>query len=102
MSIEAVNQFLTKVSQDQQLQAEVDRVIETGNARQAVTQLGTKHGYQFTPEELASQFQNYQSELKTQAASNELSEEELEAVAGGFCTPAIAIATAPVVADKVW
>ena len=48
MSIEAVNQFLTKVNQDPQLQAKVERAIER-NARQAVTELGAKHGYQFTP-----------------------------------------------------
>jgi predicted ribosomally synthesized peptide with nif11-like leader len=74
MSIEAVNQFLTKVSEDQQLQAELAQAMEAENNRQATAELGAKHGYDFTPEELEAEVKNRQSEL---------SEEALEAVAGG-------------------
>lgn len=84
MSIEAVNQFLIKVIQKQQLRVEIARVIKTRNPRQAVTELGAKHGYEFTPEELVIQLQNYQNQSLARAASNELSEEELETVAGGM------------------
>jgi predicted ribosomally synthesized peptide with nif11-like leader len=93
MSIQAVNQFLTKVGEDQQLQAELAQAMEAENDRQAATELGAKHGYEFTPEELASEVENRQSEFQSRQSANELSEEELEAVAGGFCTPAIAVAT---------
>ena len=82
MSIEAVNQFLTKVGEDQQLQAELAQAMEAENDRQAATELGAKHGYDFTPEELGSEIANRQS-------ADELSEEELEAVAGGSCSAGI-------------
>ena len=95
MSIEAVNQFLTKVSEEQQLQAELAQAMESDNDRQAATALAAKYGYEFTPEELWSEIQNRQSEFQSNQASNALSEEELEAVAGGACTPAtIAAASA--------
>jgi predicted ribosomally synthesized peptide with nif11-like leader len=90
MSIQAVNQFLTKVGEDQQLQAELAQAMEAENDRQAATELGAKHGYEFTPEELGSEVENRQSEFQSRQSANELSEEELEAVAGGFCTPTIA------------
>ena len=92
MSIEAVNQFLTKVGEDQQLQAELAQAMEAENDRQAATELGAKHGYDFTPEELGSEVENRQSEFQSRQSANELSEQELEAVAGGACTP-VAIAT---------
>ncbi len=91
MTIEAVNQFLTKVGEDQQLQAELAQAMEAENDCQAATELAAKHGYNFTPDELSLEIQNRQSEFQSMQNSNELSEEELEAVAGGACTP-IAVA----------
>jgi predicted ribosomally synthesized peptide with nif11-like leader len=86
MSIESVNQFLQKVAQDTQLQEEIAKAMESENDRQAVVELGAKYGYQFTSDELGQEIQKNQ-----QAAvdSGELSEDELEAVAGGACTPMI-------------
>ena len=56
MSIEAVNKFLQKVSQDNQLQQELIEVMEFGqNDRFAITELGVKHGFDFTPKELWKQ-----------------------------------------------
>ena len=78
MSIEAVNQFLTKVNQEPQLQAEVNCAIETENVCQLVTELGAKHGYEFTIEEFSQQIEQMQK------VTGELSEEELETVAGGI------------------
>ena len=89
MTIEAVNQFLTKVSEDQQLQGELAQAMEAENDRQAATELAAKYGYDFTPDELWSEIQNRQSEFQSKQSENELSEEELEAVAGGACTPAV-------------
>ncbi|ARV58824.1 bacteriocin [Nostocales cyanobacterium HT-58-2] len=87
MSTQAVNQFLQKVSEDPQLQEELAKALDAENDRQAATELATKHGYQFTPDELWAEIQNRQSQV--QQSEGELNEEELEAVAGGFCTPAI-------------
>ena len=83
MSIKSVNQFLSKVTEDQELQAELAAAMEAENDRQAATELGAKHGFQFTPEELGSEIANRQSEFQTKQSANELSEQELEAVAGG-------------------
>ncbi len=88
MSIEAVNQFLDRVSSDRQLQAEVTQAMEAENDRLAVTQLAAKHGFEFTSEELGSQVQQT---IEAQQ-EGELNEAELESVAGGICTPAIGIA----------
>jgi predicted ribosomally synthesized peptide with nif11-like leader len=90
MSTEAVNEFLQKVTEDPQLQEELAKALEAENDRQAVTDLAVKHGYQFTPEELWAEIQNRQSEFEQKQDAGELNEEELEAVAGGVCTPIIA------------
>lgn len=76
MSIEAVNQFLTKVSEDQKLKDELSQAMESKTDRQAATKVAAQHGYNFTPEELGTQLEQIK-------AANELNEKELEAVAGG-------------------
>jgi predicted ribosomally synthesized peptide with nif11-like leader len=83
MSIEAVNQFLQKVTEDQQLQEELAKALESENDRQAATDLAAKYGYEFTPDELWAEVQNRQSEFQQKQQAGELSDEELEAVAGG-------------------
>ena len=83
MSMEAVNQFLTKVSEDQQLQAELAQAMEAEDDQQAATELAAKYGYDFTPDELGLEIQNRQSEFQSNQEAGTLSEEELEAVAGG-------------------
>ena len=82
MSIEAVNQFLEKVAQDSKIQEELAQAMQAEDDRQAVVELGSKHGFEFTGEELMTEV-----EKRQQAAidSGELSEEELEAFAGGAC-----------------
>ncbi|WP_083894164.1 Nif11-like leader peptide family natural product precursor [Rivularia sp. PCC 7116] len=99
MSIEAVNQFLEKVAKDSNIQEELVQAMQAENDRQAVVELGAKHGFNFTGDELMNEIEKRQ---KAAADSGELSEEELEAVAGG-ATPTfttivpIVTATAPVV-----
>jgi predicted ribosomally synthesized peptide with nif11-like leader len=84
MSFETVNQFLQKVSEDTLLQEELTQVLDSAeNDREAATELGAKHGYQFTSEELWQGIQNRQSEFQVSQNQEELSDEELEAVAGG-------------------
>ncbi|MGD1913915.1 MAG: Nif11-like leader peptide family natural product precursor [Rivularia sp. (in: cyanobacteria)] len=82
MSIDAVNQFLEKVAQDSKIQEELAQLIQAeDHQRQAVVELGAKYGFEFSGDELMAEV-----EKRQQAAVNsgELSEEELESVAGGF------------------
>jgi len=62
--------------------------LEAENDREAVTALAKSKGYDFSSEELWAEIQKRQAEFSQQEASGELSDEELEAVAGG-ATPAI-------------
>ena len=48
MSVEAVNQFLTKANQDQKLKAELSKAIKTENGEQATTESTAKSGNYFT------------------------------------------------------
>ena len=84
MSIQAVNQFLEKVAQDNKIQEELAQAMQAENDRQAVVELGAKNGFEFTGEELMTEIEKRQ---QAAADSGELSEEELEAVAGGACSP---------------
>lgn len=102
MSTQAVNQFLQKVTEDPQLQEELAKALEAENDRQAATDLAIKHGYQFTPDELWAEIQNRQSEFGQNQDSGELSEEELEAVAGGATPGALALSVTVVVSKIKW
>jgi predicted ribosomally synthesized peptide with nif11-like leader len=94
MSIEAVNQFLQKVTEDEKLQEELAQVLELeDNDRAAAVELGAKYGYEFTTDEIGQEIQNRQSEFQIRQEAGELNDEELEAVAGGeavIATAAIA------------
>ena len=90
MSLEAVNQFLERVNQDPALQQELAQAVESaapGEDRVAAAEIGAKYGYSFTPDEIGETMEATQK----QQSGEELSEEELEAVAGGFCTPALVV-----------
>ena len=83
MSTVAVQEFLGKVNEDQGLQEEIARAMEAENDRQAVTDLAKARGYEFTSDELWTEIENRQKDALTRQESGELSDEELEAVAGG-------------------
>ena len=84
MSSQAVNQFLQKVVEDEQLQQELAQILESqDNDREAAAALAAKHGYQFSPDELWQALQNRQSEFEAMKNRGELQDDELEAVAGG-------------------
>jgi predicted ribosomally synthesized peptide with nif11-like leader len=95
MSIQAVQDFLQAVSTDEALQNQLASAMDASNDRAAVAELANRNGYDFTPDELWQEIQARQSTIE---ANNEtqLSDEELEAVAGGsfFGIPTITIATA--------
>ena len=91
MSAEAVAQFLERVNQDSALQEELTQAInasQPGADRVAASEIGAKYGYSFTADEIGEAMEA----VEQQQSGEELSEEELEAVAGGFCTPAIVVA----------
>ena len=95
MAITSVQEFLTKVGQDEALQAELATALEAGNERQAVTELAHSKGYEFSPEELMAEVEKRQTAAKE--AAGELGDAELEEVAGGLTPtviPVIGIATA--------
>ena len=66
MSKENLDQFIQKVTDDEQLQARIGEEIDADS----LIALGTEHGFEFTAEDLA--------------ANVELSDEELDGVAGGM------------------
>lgn len=82
MSAEAVNDFLKKVAEDEALMGELAQAMEAEDDRAAVAQLAISKGYDVTPDELWAEVQKRQAE-----AGTELSDEELESVAGGFLFP---------------
>lgn len=93
MTTTAVNKFLTKVQTDEALQQELAKALEAENDRQAVTDLADSKGYDFTPEELWAEVQKRQAEAEEKQAEGELSDEELEAVAGGGTPVAVTLIT---------
>jgi predicted ribosomally synthesized peptide with nif11-like leader len=92
MTIAAVQAFLEQVTQDPSLQEELAIAMGAENDRTAVTALGQSKGFDFTSDELWQEIQARQAELETRQ-SGELSEEELEAIAGGE-TVLLSLATA--------
>ncbi|MBE7383672.1 MAG: Nif11-like leader peptide family natural product precursor [Leptolyngbya sp. SIO1E4] len=83
MSTTAVQEFLTKLGEDQTLQAELNQAMEAENDREAVTTLAKSKGYDFSTDELWTEIQARQAEMAKRQEAGELSDEELEAVAGG-------------------
>jgi hypothetical protein len=90
MSTQSVAQFLARVETDEQLQEELAQVIESASSaggegadRQGATELGEKYGFDFSSEELWAEIQKRQDQFKQRQGSGELSDDELEAVAGG-------------------
>jgi predicted ribosomally synthesized peptide with nif11-like leader len=103
MSKESVNQFLQKVTEDSGLREEVAKVLNGENYNQAATKLAAKHGYKFTSDELWAEIKEIQSQFEQRQAEGKLSEEELEAVAGGISPtiiPGAIIAFTSVLAGK--
>lgn len=92
MSTAAVSEFLEKVGGDQALQADLVKAMQAPNDREAVTQLANDKGFEFTSEELWAEVQQRQQEFESRQTAGELSDEELEAVAGG-ATPTFIFVT---------
>ncbi len=103
MSKEAVNKFLQTLTENSELRNEVAKVINGENYNQAATELAAKHGYKFTSNELWAEIKEIQSQFEQRQAEGKLSEEELEAVAGGISPtviPTAIVAFTSVLAGK--
>jgi predicted ribosomally synthesized peptide with nif11-like leader len=85
-----VEDFLNQVGEDATLQAELGQALESENDREAVTALANSKGYEFSSEELWAEIQKRQAELAQSQVTGELSDAELEAVAGG-ATPLLTV-----------
>ena len=83
MSTEAVKQFLQKVSEDRELQQELTQALNSENQQQATVELANKRGYQCSANELWIELKNAQNKFQAKLDSGEISEEQLEAIAGG-------------------
>ena len=92
MATTSVQDFLTKVGQDEALQTELATALEAENDRQAVTELAKSKGYDFSPEELWAEVQKRQA--TAQEAAGELSDKALEEVAGGISPGIVPIVSA--------
>jgi predicted ribosomally synthesized peptide with nif11-like leader len=84
-----VQEFLAKVEEDQALQTQLAQALESDNDREAVTALAKSKGYEFSSDELWAEIQKRQAEFSSKEAAGELSDAELEAVAGGGGTAEI-------------
>ncbi|MFN6486739.1 MULTISPECIES: Nif11-like leader peptide family RiPP precursor [unclassified Nostoc] len=93
MSI-TVQEFLNKIAEDQSLQSELAQALESDNDREAVTALAKSKGYEFSSDELWAEIQKRQAEFSAKETAGELSDAELEQVAGGLTPTTVAIASA--------
>ena len=84
----SVEKFLEDVNSDSGLQEELAKALEAENDREEVTKLANSKGYNFTSEELSKEIQKREKDLQKREEAGELSDEELEAVAGGV-TPTV-------------
>jgi predicted ribosomally synthesized peptide with nif11-like leader len=84
MSVNKVEEFLNQIAEDEALQADLAKALEAENDRAAVTELANSKGYDFSSEELWAEIQKRQAEFEQKQTAGELSDEELEAIAGGI------------------
>ena len=74
MSLEQANAFRDYVSQNEDVQKEIRSALMTESAK--VSEIAAKHGFTFTSEEAEQAWET--------AQENELSDFELDMVAGGY------------------
>ena len=87
MSIEDVKGFFVAITKDPVL---AEKVKEAGTDLDAILKLGKENGYEFTPEDLIA-VHDEMGEV-----GEELSDEQLEQVAGGFVSATAAAVVAGV------
>ncbi|HAX79348.1 MAG TPA: Nif11-like leader peptide family natural product precursor [Cyanobacteria bacterium UBA11372] len=80
MSSAILNQFVQDISQDTNLQQQLQEATNRESLVNKMVELGNEKGYSFTPSETEEWLESMANQS---GASGELSEEQLEAVAGG-------------------
>ena len=83
MSAVSVQEFLTKVAEDEALQAEVAKAMEAKDTPSALLALVNAKGYDFSADELERAVQEMQEADNTPQGSGEMGDRDLDAVAGG-------------------
>ena len=84
MSIESVNQFFQEVGQDAAMQQQLQSATDKPSFVNKVMELGHQKGYGFSASEVETSLNSLAAQVQSQTgADGELSEDELEAVAGG-------------------
>lgn len=78
MSKQNLEQFYTLIQSNQELQAQLGAADNQGSFAETAARLGQENGYSFTSEDV-----NAFINQKRDGVNAELSEEDLEAVAGG-------------------
>ncbi|MEM7248063.1 MAG: Nif11-like leader peptide family RiPP precursor [Acidobacteriota bacterium] len=82
MSADKALAFLNEVSKSEELQEQVGRI--SGDGAAAIARLATEHGYDCTADEAASVRSSLEAQLVQDGViDGEISDEDLEAVAGG-------------------
>ncbi|THF49683.1 Nif11-like leader peptide family RiPP precursor [Allorhizobium terrae] len=79
MSMEAMKAFYNKVQNEPALKQEAEQAVQEGPA--ALVTLAAREGFQFTEEEVAAEL------AALAAGEHELSDSDLDLVAGGFPLP---------------
>jgi predicted ribosomally synthesized peptide with nif11-like leader len=77
MAKESAVQFLDKVYSDSEFKAEVKAMVKSGSLEE-ITDVAATHGYNFSTDELK------EASAERPVVTQELSDEELESVAGGL------------------
>ncbi|WP_342596843.1 Nif11-like leader peptide family natural product precursor [Cyanobacterium aponinum UTEX 3222] len=84
MSKEAVEKFFARIPEDNELQQKLVSILQEDiDHRQETAKLAQEYGFDVTAEELSEEVKQRQEEFAQNQESEELSEEELESVAGG-------------------
>ena len=102
MSVEAAVAFLDSIPQNEELQKKLVEILESAeDDRAEAAKLANDNGYDITPDELWAEVQKRQNEAKERQEAGELTDEELEAVAGGEFVVGASVITGVVVTSAI-
>ncbi|MBK7422539.1 MAG: Nif11-like leader peptide family RiPP precursor [Propionivibrio sp.] len=82
--------FLDVVGKDTALQAELSKTVSAEDFAAASVRLGSGHGFRFSTDDV---LKTLSAEASQQAQSDALSDEQLDAVAGGICSGVSCVVT---------
>jgi predicted ribosomally synthesized peptide with nif11-like leader len=100
----SINQFFQETFQDSGLQQQLQSATDRESLVNKVVELGNQKGYSFSASDVEESLDSLAIQAESQAGAEcELSEEELESVAGGFTpfAPLAILVTATIVRGAV-